>query len=111
MRTENAHSIIRTARTNHGWSQTTLGKRCSIPACDISQIESGKQGLGKERAERLSEVLNIALETIYTPRTPCPQPAASYPMQQSQAADSPAEGPLPSAGPLKIDTLGNAPVQ
>ena len=57
---EPSYSItVRGARLKENMSQTELAERTGIPQSHISQMENGKLEIGKERAKRLGEVLNI----------------------------------------------------
>ena len=50
--------ILRGARTREDMSQVELSRRTGIPQSHISEMENGKMEIGKDRAKRLSEVLN-----------------------------------------------------
>jgi len=50
---------LRGARNKEGLTQTELSRLTGIPQGHISQMENGKMEIGKERARRLAEVLNV----------------------------------------------------
>ena len=50
---------LRGARLKENMSQTELAEKTGIPQSHISQMENAKLEIGKERAKRLGEVLNI----------------------------------------------------
>jgi ribosome-binding protein aMBF1 (putative translation factor) len=57
---EPSYSItLRGARTKENISQAELAEKTGIPQSHISQMENGKLEIGKERAKRLGEVLNL----------------------------------------------------
>ena len=57
---ELSYSIaLRGARTKENMTQAELSKRAGIPQSHISMMENGKMEIGKERAKRLGEVLDI----------------------------------------------------
>jgi len=47
------------ARTKEGVTQVQLAQMTGIPQRHISEMEHGKRAIGKERAKKLAEVLNI----------------------------------------------------
>ena len=47
------------ARTKEGVTQVQLARMTGIPQRHISEMEHGKRAIGKERAKKLAEVLNI----------------------------------------------------
>lgn len=51
---------LRAYRTREGVTQKQLAKVTGIPQRHISEMENGKRGIGKERARKLSEALNIS---------------------------------------------------
>lgn len=50
---------LRGARNKEGLTQVELAEKTGIPQGHISSMENGKKEIGKERAKRLAEVLNI----------------------------------------------------
>jgi len=57
---EPSYSIaLRGARTKEGMSQSELARRTGIPQSHISMMENGKMEIGKERAKRLGEALDL----------------------------------------------------
>lgn len=50
---------LRGARTREDMSQAELAEKTGIPQSHISQMENGKLEIGKDRAKRLGEVLNM----------------------------------------------------
>jgi DNA-binding XRE family transcriptional regulator len=47
------------ARTREGLTQRELAELSGIPQRHISEMENGKRPIGKERARKLAEVLNV----------------------------------------------------
>ena len=57
---EPSYSVtLRGARAKEGMSQAKLAEKTGIPQSHISQMENGKLEIGKERAKRLGEVLDL----------------------------------------------------
>ena len=57
---EPSYSIaLRGARGKEEITQAELAKKTGIPQSHISNMENGKMEIGKERAKRLGEILNI----------------------------------------------------
>lgn len=52
------------ARTKQGITQVELSKLAGIPQRHISEMENGKRTIGKERARRLADALNIPYQTL-----------------------------------------------
>jgi DNA-binding XRE family transcriptional regulator len=50
---------MRGARAREGLTQKELAKLTSIPQGQISRMENGKLPIGKQRARRLAEVLDV----------------------------------------------------
>jgi len=50
---------LRGARTKEGLTQAQLAKKAKIAQAHISKMENGKMEIGKERAKRLANVLDI----------------------------------------------------
>jgi ribosome-binding protein aMBF1 (putative translation factor) len=53
-------SALRGARAREGMTQRELAARTGIPQRHISEMESGKRTIGKERARKLAEALNVS---------------------------------------------------
>jgi ribosome-binding protein aMBF1 (putative translation factor) len=53
-------SALRGARHREGLTQRQLAEKTGIPQRHISEMESGKRQIGRERAKRLAETLNVA---------------------------------------------------
>jgi DNA-binding XRE family transcriptional regulator len=51
--------MLRAARTKEALSQTQLASRTGIPQPHISEMEHGKRAIGKERAKKLADALQI----------------------------------------------------
>lgn len=51
---------LRGYRTREGLTQKQLAQMAGIPQRHISEMENGKRGIGKERARRLAQVLNVS---------------------------------------------------
>lgn len=51
--------MLRGARDKEGLTQVELSEKTGIPQGHISQMENGKMEIGKDRAKRLAEVLNV----------------------------------------------------
>ena len=57
---EPSYSIaLRGARGKEEMTQAELAEKTGIPQSHISNMENGKMEIGKERAKRLGEILNI----------------------------------------------------
>ena len=52
-------SALRGARAREGLTQRELAERTGIPQRHISEMESGKRPIGKERARKLAEALGV----------------------------------------------------
>jgi transcriptional regulator with XRE-family HTH domain len=50
---------LRGARKGEGLTQKALAKLAAIPQSHICRMEKGRMGIGKDRARRLAEVLNV----------------------------------------------------
>ena len=53
-------AALRGARAREGLTQRELAARTGIPQRHISEMESGKRTIGKERARKLAEALQVA---------------------------------------------------
>ena len=53
-------AALRGARAREGLTQRELASRTGIPQRHISEMESGKRTIGKERARKLAEALHVA---------------------------------------------------
>ncbi len=51
---------LRAYRTREGITQQQLARMTGIPQRHISEMENGKRGIGKERAQKLSEALHVS---------------------------------------------------
>jgi DNA-binding XRE family transcriptional regulator len=51
---------LRGARGKENMTQAELAQLTGIPQAHISKMENGKMSIGKERAKRLAEALNIS---------------------------------------------------
>ncbi|MEO7114073.1 MAG: helix-turn-helix transcriptional regulator [Polyangiaceae bacterium] len=51
--------MVRVARETHEMTQAELSKKTGIPQPAISAIESGRESLGVERAEKLAIALRV----------------------------------------------------
>src|SRR5262249_28380545 len=51
--------MLRAARSKENLSQTQPAMLTGIPQCHISEMEHGKRSIGKERAKKLAEALQI----------------------------------------------------
>lgn len=51
---------LRAYRTREGLTQKQLAQATGIPQRHISEIENGKRGIGKERAQKFSKALHIS---------------------------------------------------
>ena len=59
-RAEAAYGVaLRGARKKEGLTQKQLAVKASIPQGHVSLMENGKMPIGKERARRLAEALNV----------------------------------------------------
>jgi DNA-binding XRE family transcriptional regulator len=57
---ESAPSIaLRGAREKEGLTQKELARLTGIPQSNLSEMENGKRGIGKELASRLGKVLKV----------------------------------------------------
>ena len=57
---ESAPSVaLKGARKKEGLTQKELARLTGIPQSNLSEMENGKRGIGKELAGRLSKVLNV----------------------------------------------------
>lgn len=52
-------SILRGARFKEGMTQLQLAEASGIPRRHISEMEHNRRSIGKERAKRMAEVLNV----------------------------------------------------
>lgn len=52
-------AALRGARAREGLTQRELADRTGIPQRHISEMESGKRAIGKERARKLAEALHV----------------------------------------------------
>ncbi len=50
---------LRAYRTREGLTQKELSLKTGIPQHQISEMENGKRGIGKERARKLAQALNV----------------------------------------------------
>ena len=50
---------LRAYRTRENLTQKELSQKTGIPQHQISEMENGKRGIGKERAKKLAEALNV----------------------------------------------------
>jgi DNA-binding XRE family transcriptional regulator len=53
---------VRVYRDNAGLSQAALAEKLGVIPSNISEIERGKRGVGKEMAKKLSKVLKAPIE-------------------------------------------------
>lgn len=53
-------AALRGARAREGLTQRELAGRTGIPQRHISEMESGKRTIGRERARKLAEALHVA---------------------------------------------------
>ena len=53
-------AALRGARSREGLTQRQLAAATGIPQRHISEMESGKRTIGKERARKLAEALHVA---------------------------------------------------
>ena len=51
---------LRAYRTREGITQQQLSRLTGIPQHQISEMENGKRGIGKERARKLAKALNVS---------------------------------------------------
>ncbi len=51
--------MLRAARSKEDVTQNQLAQRTGIPQRHISEMEHGKRTIGKKRAKKLAEILNI----------------------------------------------------
>lgn len=51
---------LRAYRTREGLTQKQLSELTGIPQHHLSEMENGKRGIGKERARKLAEALQIS---------------------------------------------------
>ena len=59
-RDEPEYSVaLRGARHEEGMTQVDLSEKTGIPQSHISSMENGKLEIGKDRAKRLAEALNV----------------------------------------------------
>jgi len=58
-------ATIRALREQQGWSQEELGFRVQTSAANISRIETGKHGPGKQLIEALAVTFNLKLHELY----------------------------------------------
>ena len=57
-------TVLSGARTKAGLTQVELARQAKIPQRHISEMEHGKRAIGKDRARRLAEVLNIPYQSL-----------------------------------------------
>lgn len=57
-------TALRGARVKEGMTQVELSKRTGIPQRHISEIENGKRQIGKERAVKLAQALNVSYRIL-----------------------------------------------
>lgn len=57
-------TVLSGARTKAGLTQVELAGQAGIPQRHISEIENGKRTIGRERARRLAEVLDIPYQSL-----------------------------------------------
>ncbi len=57
-------TVLAGARAKEGLTQVELSARTGIPQRHISEMENGKRTIGKDRARRLAEALNIPYQTL-----------------------------------------------
>lgn len=60
-------AMVRVARETHAWSQAKLAALSGIPQPAISAIESGRETLGIERAEKLARALRVHPSVLVWP--------------------------------------------
>ena len=60
-------AMVRVARETHEWSQAKLAALSGIPQPAISAIESGRETLGIERAEKLARALRVHPSVLVWP--------------------------------------------
>ncbi|MCC6798289.1 MAG: helix-turn-helix transcriptional regulator [Candidatus Hydrogenedentes bacterium] len=101
---------IRNARLTKGMTQEQLAKAANINQGDLSQIENGNASLGRDRAERIAQVLHINPESINLRKQLNPQLAAEI-SPKSHGGDTPAGGTPPPAGPHKTNTPAATPTK
>ena len=53
------------ARHREGLTQRQLAEKTGIPQRHISEMENGKRGIGKERARKIAEALNVSDYRIF----------------------------------------------
>ncbi len=53
------HIALRAYRTREGLTQKELSLKTGIPQHQISEMENCKRGIGKERARKLAQALNV----------------------------------------------------
>jgi transcriptional regulator with XRE-family HTH domain len=53
-------AALRGARSREGLTQRQLAETTGIPQRHISEMESGKRSIGKERARKLAEALQVS---------------------------------------------------
>jgi hypothetical protein len=58
--------LLRAARERQGLTQVQLSEKTGIPQRHISEMESGKRGIGKKNALLLAEVLQIGYKVLLT---------------------------------------------
>lgn len=105
---KNIGLLIRSTRLAKGITQKTLAAYANVNQGDLSQIENGTAPLGRQRAERIAQALNLDVNRILLAKQ-LPQPAACNPPVTTRAADTqPADGAPLSAGIPKNNTPGNA---
>lgn len=51
---------LRAYRTRENLTQKQLSERTGIPQHHLSEMENGKRGIGKLRAQKLAEALNVS---------------------------------------------------
>ncbi|MCC6155689.1 MAG: helix-turn-helix transcriptional regulator [Candidatus Hydrogenedentes bacterium] len=100
---------IRNIRRAKGMTQEQLAKTANINQGDLSSIENGNASLGRDRAERIAQVLNINPDSINIRKQLSPQLAAAISPAKAQGGDTPASGTPPLAGPHKTNTPAATP--
>jgi DNA-binding XRE family transcriptional regulator len=58
-------TVLRGARLREEMTQKELAEKTGIPQRHISEMETGKRTIGKNRAEKLAEALNVSDYRIF----------------------------------------------